>query len=196
MLVNLNILNIKSENNSIKLNMNVETLKEKKLREFRMRIDVTDPFCYGMKKIKLRGKDLEQIPRELFTIDDLEVLDLSPERESCLFHRLPAVPPMICRLTNLKILMLDTNDIFDIPPELCLLKSLEKLSLSNNNIANLPLTFAKLSKLKSLHCGNNRLIAFPIALCSLEYLEFLDLSDNMISDIPPQINQLQNLQVI
>ena len=47
-------------------------------------------------------KELDALPAELFMLEELEVLDLSPEREACLRYRLPALPPAVGQLTNLR----------------------------------------------------------------------------------------------
>jgi Leucine-rich repeat (LRR) protein len=163
------------------------------LKELRLRVETNDPLFYGQKKLKMRGKDLKAIPHVLFTMMDLEVLDLSPERESCLDFRLPLVPPSIGRLINLKVLMLDTNDLYTLPKEICLLQSLERLSLSNNVLTSLPHGISRLPHLRSLHMSNNKFEAFPLEVCDVKVLEFLDLSDNLLVSIPKEIVRLKTL---
>lgn len=163
------------------------------LKELRLRVETTDPLYYGQRKLKLRGKDLQAIPHVLFTMMDLEVLDLSPERESCLDFRLPLVPPSIGRLINLKVLMLDTNELYSLPKEICLLHSLERVSLSNNVLTSLPHGIGRLPYLRSLHMSNNKFEAFPLEVCELRALQFLDLSDNLLVSIPKEIANLKTL---
>lgn len=166
------------------------------LKELRLRVETTDPLFYGQKKLKMRGKDLKAIPSVLFTMMDLEVLDLSPERESCLDFRLPLVPPSIGRLINLKVLMLDTNDLYTLPKEICLLQSLERLSLSNNVLSSLPHGISRLPHLRSLHMSNNKFEAFPLEVCEMRALEFLDLSDNLLVSIPKDIVSMKTLRTL
>lgn len=165
-----------------------------RLKRLRLRVEVNDPLYGGLKKMKLRGKDLQDIPREVFTFTDLQVLDLSPEREACLLYKVPEVPGNIRLLVNLQVLMLDTNDLMALPDEICQLKTLQRLSLSNNQLTSLPSDFSQLTSLTSLHAANNKFTSFPTCLCSIVSLAFLDLSDNNITDIPAQISQLSNLQ--
>lgn len=164
------------------------------LKELRLRIESTDPLYYGQKKLKMRGKDLQFIPHVLFTMMELEVLDLSPEREACLQYRLPLVPPSIGRLINLKVLMLDTNELHQLPKEISLLQSLERLSLSNNLLMALPRGVCRLSNLRSLHLANNRFDSFPLEICDIASLEFLDVSDNALVAIPDRISNIKNLR--
>lgn len=166
------------------------------LKELRLRIETNDPLYYGQKKLKLRGKDLKAVPHVLFTMMELEVLDLSPERESCLTFRLPLVPPSIGRLINLKVLMLDTNELYSLPKEICLLQSLERLSLSNNFLSSLPHGFGRFPNLRSIHASNNKFEAFPLEVCDIKNLQFLDLSDNLLLSVPEDISKLTNLRTL
>lgn len=165
-----------------------------KLKKLRLRIDTDDPLHHGMKKLKISGKDLGHLPAEIFQIDELEVLDLSPERQSCLYYRLTHVPIGVGKLINLRILMLDTNELTELPQEICLLSALERLSLSNNHLKTLPDAFSSLRNLKSLHIANNKLEKMPFPICDLANLQFLDASDNMLKELPAEISSLKNLE--
>ena len=164
-----------------------------RLKKLRLRIEDEDPLYPHMKKLKIRGKDLGNLPLEIFLIDELEVLDLSPEREACLYYKLTEVPPGIGKLLNLRVLMLDTNEIHEIPQEICLLTSLERLSLSNNHLTSLPDSFKSLKNLRSLHITNNRVEAFPMPVTELRNLQFLDMSDNRLVELPEAIENLEKL---
>lgn len=166
------------------------------LKDLRLRIETSDPLYKGQKKLSLRGKDLQAVPHVLFTMMELEVLDLSPAREACLFFRLPLLPPSIGKLINLRVLQLDTNELRSLPKEISLLHSLERLSLSNNFLEALPHGLSRLRKLRSLHMANNRFEAFPLEVCEVESLEFLDLSDNHLVTIPDTISSLVNLRTL
>ena len=67
-------------------------MADKKHKSLRMMVDTEDPLFYGMKKLKLQGKDLSSVPPELFNLLDLEVLDMSPEREAGLYYKLQEIP--------------------------------------------------------------------------------------------------------
>lgn len=73
------------------------------LRQMKMRITTDDQRFPGMKKFKVHGKELKTLPKSLFNLLDLEILDLSPERETCLFFRLMIVPKEISQLALLKV---------------------------------------------------------------------------------------------
>ncbi|KAL3310004.1 hypothetical protein Ciccas_011437 [Cichlidogyrus casuarinus] len=168
------------------------------VRGLRHLIEENDCNYPGMKKIKIQGKDLTNLPLELFNLTEIQVLDMSPEREACLYYKLPHIPPAIgdTRLENLKVLLLDTNDLKVIPPELCQLKFLQKLCLSNNNLKELPREFTNLVNLQSLHLANNSIEFFPIEILRLINLRFLDLSTNALREIPGLIEKLSNLEAL
>lgn len=95
----------------------------------------------------------------------VQVLDLSPEREACIDYHLSSLPTQIGQLTNLRVLMLDTNQLDEIPPEIGLLVQLERITISNNRIRRLPDSFANLKRLESLHAANNRRV-LRVRLCA------------------------------
>ncbi|XP_018418209.1 PREDICTED: leucine-rich repeat protein soc-2 homolog [Nanorana parkeri] len=145
-------------------------------------------------KVKIEGKELSCPPLEVFTIKDLQILKMTPERENNLSFQMSFVPKEIRLLTNLTALYLDTNDLGEIPPEIGALKNLRRLTLSNNYLRSLPAELAKLQNLQSLHLANNGFETFPVVICQLLNLTFLDISDNRIETIPPSIKQLRKLQ--
>ena len=176
--------------------MAMETVDQGKLYKLKLRIVTDDPIYKSLNKLKMRGKDLSHIPREVYFLTELEVLDMSPEREACLYYKLTGVSPYIGQLINLRVLMLDTNEMIELPDEICLLSNLERLSLSNNHFAELPRNFGHLKNLTSLHLSNNEVKLFPSQICELEGLTFLDLCNNYISRLPPQIRNMRNLETL
>ena len=176
--------------------MAVESVDQSKLYKLKLRIVTDDPIYKSLNKLKMRGKDLSRIPREVYFITELEVLDMSPEREACLYYKLTSLSPYIGQLINLRVLMLDTNEMVELPDEICLLSNLERLSLSNNHFAELPRNFGRLKKLTSLHLSNNEVKTFPIQICELENLTFLDICNNYVSRLPPQIRNMRSLETL
>lgn len=165
-------------------------------RALRRLIETEDPVYRGLKKLKIRGRDLNVLPKSIFNIHELEVLELSPDREACLDFKLPELPPAIGKLINLKVLILDTNEMDALAAEVTMLVCLERLALSNNHLSSLPTGFKNLVNLKSLHLSNNEFADFPMDLCELENLEFLDMCDNMIQELPEQISKMTKLHTL
>lgn len=165
-----------------------------KLRNLRLRVETDDPHFAGLRKLKLCGKELDPLPEEVFQLVEIHVLLLSPEREACIDFRLAEVPRAIGQLANLRILVLDTNELDEIPDEICDLQHLERLSLSNNSIRSLPESFGNLRNLSSFHMSNNALEALPTTFHALSALRFLDLSNNRLLELPPEISHLFSLE--
>uniref|UniRef100_A0A0B6ZAJ4 Disease resistance R13L4/SHOC-2-like LRR domain-containing protein n=1 Tax=Arion vulgaris TaxID=1028688 RepID=A0A0B6ZAJ4_9EUPU len=165
-------------------------------RNIRLRIETEDPLYYGQKKLKMQGRDLLHLPKAVFKLMELEVLDLSPEREACLDYKLSTVPADIGKLLNLRALLLDTNELVQVPVEITLLINLERLALSNNHLSHLPNGFKRLKKLTSLHLANNKFTTFPAEVCDITSLVFLDFSDNLIKKLPMSVSQLKSLETL
>jgi len=87
------------------------------------------------------------------------MLDLSPTREACIDFHLNGVPADISNLVNLRVLMLDTNQLSELPREISQLQQLERLSISNNHLRSLPDSISSLQHLSALHAANNRFFA-------------------------------------
>ncbi|XP_064500266.1 leucine-rich repeat-containing protein 30-like [Pseudopipra pipra] len=155
-----------------------------------------DPKYKGKKKLKISGRELVSVPPQVFGLDQLQVLEMSPERESCLRYRMELLPQEISRLRNLTCLYVDSNNLKKIPAEIGTLSCLERLTLSNNHLSSLPAEIGALQRLHSLHLANNSLTELPAPLCQLRSLTFLDVSDNKIGTIPSSIRHLEKLETL
>ncbi|XP_009998142.1 PREDICTED: leucine-rich repeat-containing protein 40-like [Chaetura pelagica] len=155
-----------------------------------------DPMYEGKKKLKISGRELASVPAQVFGLDQLQILEMSPERESCLRYRMELLPREIGHLRNLTCLYLDSNNLKKIPAEIGTLSHLERLTLSNNSLSSLPPEMGALQRLHSLHLANNSLTEVPAPLCQLRSLTFLDVSDNKIGTIPSSIRQLEKLETL
>ncbi|TRZ11080.1 hypothetical protein HGM15179_016026 [Zosterops borbonicus] len=155
-----------------------------------------DPKSKGKKKLKISGRELLSVPTQVFGLDQLQVLEMSPERESCLRYRMEQLPQEIGRLRNLTCLYVDSNNLKEIPAEIGTLRCLERLTLSNNSLSSLPAEMGALQRLRSLHLANNSLTELPAPLCQLRSLTFLDVSDNKIVTIPSSIRHLEKLEML
>ncbi|GAB1606461.1 leucine-rich repeat-containing protein 57-like [Argonauta hians] len=171
-------------------------LNIEEIRKVRRLIETEDPSFFGLKKLRVRGRDLHELPLAIFSLIELEVLTLSPDREASLYYQLNFLPKQIGQLINLRVLILDTNSLTELPSEICNLTYLEILTLSNNNLTCLPREFHRLNELQSLHLANNSFSMFPPQISYLRDLQFLDLSDNNISELPNSIGQLSELQTL
>jgi Leucine-rich repeat (LRR) protein len=82
-------------------------------------------------QIKLAGYGLEQLPDELFDLEELENLDIS-------YNGFTELPPAIARMTHLRFLDLRGNNLQNLPAEISKLSELKHLDLSENPLQCLP----------------------------------------------------------
>lgn len=80
----------------------------------------------------------------------------------------------------------------ELPPEIGKLTQLRELNLDSNQLIRL--TPAQLTQLQRLNIRNNQLTQLPPALGQLTQLEWLDLNGNQLTQLPPEFGQLTQLQ--
>ncbi len=133
---------------------------------------------------------LDEIPESIFSLEDLEVLDIS---ESYYIH---SIPQAIENLNKLKSLRLANNHISSIPDSLFSLKSLEHFDLGGNELKELPAIVENLVKLDHLNLSNNHIEKIPNSISNLPNLTFLSLDNNHIKKIPDTLNELKRLKYL
>jgi internalin A len=137
--------------------------------------------------LNLSGLDLTMIPKPVFQLANLEVLEL-------VSNQLTAIPEALSRLTKLQKLYLGNNQISVIPRWVGQLANLREFHLSNNQIAAIPEALGQLASLRKLHLSDNQIAAIPEALGQLAGLRELRLNNNRIAAIPEALGQLASLQ--
>lgn len=149
----------------------------------------------GKKKLKISDRELLSVPTQVFGLEQLQVLEMSPEQESCLRYRMELLPQEIGHLRNLTCLYVDSNNLKKIPAEIGTLSCLERLTLSNNSLSSLPAEMGALQRLQSLHLANS-LTELSAPLCQQRSLTFLDVSDNKIDTMPSSIRHLEKVETL
>ncbi len=109
-------------------------------------------------------------------------------------NALAALPPSLCGLVSLKVLILDDNALTVLPDALGSLTKLEKLSLAGNKLTVLPSSLGQLSALRSLVVARNALQSLPDALRGCASLEELDASQNALNAVPAALGELTRLR--
>lgn len=161
-----------------------------------------------VKKLLLRSKKFNAVPKEIFTFTNLEYLD---------FHNnnIKDIPNDIENLTHLKGLILSHNIIKKITVKLSNLKNLEFVSLQSNKLKHVPKEISSLRNLKILNISDNHISRLPLTLnpkihtiiadfnsinlidedffSVYEFIEHLTLRSNQVKLIPEEINQAFNL---
>nr|XP_033771926.1 volume-regulated anion channel subunit LRRC8D isoform X2 [Geotrypetes seraphini] len=124
--------------------------------------------------------------KKMINVTELELQNCDLER----------IPHAIFSLINLQELDLKSNNICAIEEIISFqhLKRLTCLKLWYNKIVNIPSSISQIKNLESLYFSHNKLESLPFALFNLQKLRYLDVSHNTISIIPMEIGFLQNLQ--
>ena len=131
-----------------------------------------------LRRLKLRGRQIETIPAEISSLKKLEDLDLS----RC---SLSSLPKELGELPGLTRIDLSRNEELELTPEreafpaeLGRLKSLRVLSLSFCGLGAVPAFVGELESLESLNLSRCSLSSLPKELGELSGLTKLDLSYN------------------
>ncbi len=137
--------------------------------------------------LTLSSKGLTELPRRLWQLRNLRVLDLDN-------NQLSILPLGLGQLTNLTELYIYGNELSLLPPELGQLAHLLRLDVSHNELRTLPPELDQLTSLTELLLAGNQLSVPPPELGHLTNLMELSLADNRISVLPPELGQLTNLR--
>ncbi len=102
------------------------------------------------------------------------------------------VPPQLFSLSNLQTLDLSHNRFSIFPESITVLRSLERLSLAHNGISQFPshccLAFASLH---SLDLSYNRLLVFPAECMAMTALRVLHLDNNALETLPASLGRTE-----
>ncbi|WP_421762936.1 leucine-rich repeat domain-containing protein [Ekhidna sp.] len=120
-------------------------------------------------------------------IDHVEILRLN----KC---QIDEIHPTLYKMSGLKQLLIQVNELEEIPEGISSLKFLNKLSFYKNSISTLPPDLFELRGLQVIDLYYNELEFLPPAISNLENLEILYLSFNKLYDIPAEIGELANLK--
>lgn len=137
--------------------------------------------------LNLSGKDLKDIPIEVFECTNLRKLNLSN-------NNINRIPLNIKDLHKLEVLNLAGNKLDQLHSGLFQLVKLKRLVLANNSIKSLPNQIENLIRLEVLMVQNNKLISInPNHLT--HQIRKLNFANNNISEIS-WINNLPNLKQV
>jgi len=99
--------------------------------------------------LDLSGTGLEKVSQDVFTMTDLEELNVSNNNLT------GALPAEIRRLQKLRVLNASDNKMTGVPAEVGQLQNLEVLDLSNNQLTGLPYELGNLQNLKTFNLSGN-----------------------------------------
>lgn len=147
----------------------------------------------GLRRLGLRANSLTgNIPTSIGSLSQLALFDLSG-------NSIEAVPPEICKMSELKLLSLEYNSIYSsIPRDIGNLSKLEFLNFGNNFMyGDIPESIGKLQNLIYIYLHVNAFVgSLPTSIGSLASLKSLDFDRTHIDGhIPTAIGQLSSLEI-
>lgn len=165
----------------------------------------------NLAELELHSCELERIPHSVFSLTNLQELDLKYnriqtiaeiisfqhlKRLTCLklwHNRISTIPASIGQVKTLESLFLSHNLLGALPPALFTLSKLRHLDVSHNSITVLPPNIGGLHNLQHLAINSNKLEALPKNLFKCTKLKVLCLGNNELTDLPEDVGQLVHL---
>ncbi|XP_017338019.1 volume-regulated anion channel subunit LRRC8E isoform X2 [Ictalurus punctatus] len=161
--------------------------------------------------LELIGCELEHLASAIFTLTNLQQLDLKENKlttveeilslQHC--HRLSTlrlwynsihyIPEHINKLRSLETLDMSWNKIHRLSLHLCYCTKLRHLDLSHNQLTSLPPEIGILQSLWHLSVAYNSLEVLPEELFSCKRLRTLELGNNSIAFLSPRVGNLAHL---
>ena len=102
-----------------------------------------------------------------------------------------ALPAEIGRLSALRQLNLEDNQLTSLPAEIGQLTSLRLLRLGGNRLTSLPAEIGQLTSLTKLWLSGNQLTSVPAEIGQLTSLRELFLRGNQLTTLPARIRELR-----
>jgi len=141
-------------------------------------------------KLELEGFGLTgAVPAEIGRLSALRVLHLEG-------NQLTSLPAEIGQLTSLTSLDLAYNQLTSVPAEIGQLTSLTRLYLGGNQLTSVPAEIGQLTSLKWLYLQGNELTSLPAEIGQLTLMVHLYLGGNQLTSLPADIGQLTSLEML
>lgn len=142
-------------------------------------------------ELELVRCDLERIPHAIFSLTNLQELDLKE-------NNLRSIEEIISfqHLRKLTCLKLWHNCIMYIPEHIKKLGSLERLYFSNNKIEILPSHLFLCNKLRYLDLSNNDIRFIPPEIGVLQSLQYFSVTCNKIENLPDELFFCKKLKTL
>jgi len=158
---------------------------------YRTHIEISDvtnfPYFSKLEFLVLDTVGFKEIPDSILKLTSLKEIHLQ-------FNNIEIIPSAIQNLSQLEILGLDNNNIKELPNELFNLPNLKQIQLYKNKIEVIPPAIQNLKELNSLIIYDNKINKFPKEIYNLSNLDHLNLINNTIEIIPEGIQKLKKLE--
>lgn len=156
------------------------------LEDLRKITNRTTEELFNLQKLNLYCKNLDRLPKRIFSLENLNELWLGRNNLNTLSDKIGC-------LVNLKRLSVADNNLSQLPSGIKNLKNLTHLYLYKNKLKELPPEIGELENLIHLDVESNKLIKLPDELKKLSKLEHLDIENNAFNEFPEIITELKSL---
>ncbi|XP_072239486.1 volume-regulated anion channel subunit LRRC8E [Leuresthes tenuis] len=145
----------------------------------------------NLASLELVGCELERIPSAVFSLNNLQELDL---RENKLTTVEEILSLQHCR--RLVTLRLWHNKITYIPEHISKLRTLETLDLSWNKLRKLPSRLFYCTKIRHLDISHNQITSLPHEVSILQGLQFFSAAFNALETLPEELFTCKKLKTL
>ena len=142
----------------------------------------------------LQENNLEWDLFERIRLKNGRIVTLNLDNKDIHLEGITNLSPEIGKLSELKILTLNDNDLRELPSELFDLTQLTILEIKNNELIEVPKQIGKLAKLRELDLRNNEFRYLPNSFVNLKSLYKLQLWGNDLEYLPDRIGNLSSLK--
>ena len=156
------------------------------IRSYNAALDVQLQLAASSDLLDLSESDLQEVPTEIFDLQNLTELSLAG-------NALSHLPAEISKLTRLQKLQLAGNALRELPEEIGALTDLQGFWVHGNFLEKLPESFGNLAGLQKCSLSGNRLQTLPSTLSLATGLIELEAAGNQLKRLPT-LEGLQHLQ--
>ena len=142
----------------------------------------------------LQENNLEWDLFERIRLKNGRIVTLNLDNEDYHLEGITNLSHEIGKLSELKILTLNDNDLIEVPNELFDLTKLTILEIKNNELIDIPKQIGKLARLRELDLRNNEFRVLPNSFVNLKSLYKLQLWGNDLEYLPDRIGNLSSLK--
>lgn len=145
----------------------------------------------NIQSLELVGCELERIPSAVFSLNNMQELDLKE-------NKLTTVEEILSlqHCSRLVTLKLWHNKITYIPDHISKLHTLETLDVSWNKLRKLPLRMFYCTKLRHLDVSHNQLTSLPPEVGILQGLQFFSAAFNSLETLPEELYSCKRLKTL
>lgn len=141
----------------------------------------------NLKRLYLGNNDLSEFPTVVLQLTNLEHLHLHYNR------KIASIPNEINKLTHLKQLFVQGNQLTTLPTTIGDLKELYDLEAHENQITSVPKEIGNCTKLYRLLLDKNKLTEIPDMFATLSELRGVRFENNDLKQLPPSMANLSGI---